>query len=319
MRAQNEWQRYINLTSVDNKPVAALDVIIPAYNAARYLPFALESLLAQDSPDWHAVLVDDGSTDNTPEVVDSYRDRFGSRLTYIRQNNRGLPAARNAAIAASAGEFLALLDADDIWLPSRVSASLEVFRNQPSTGITYSAVTLIDQSGIPFFDFVGDDRDAPGNTVSKIYTSEIHLCCPTVTFRRAAVERVGGFDETLRSTEDRDLWVRIAQHYQVVFIPKILAQYRRSPTSMSANYQRMFEAQMQFIEKHYKTPHCGFIAHRIAVSRAYRRLGEALRARKLRSKALLNSTRACIEWPFSIESLRQACACAVDCFRPRTS
>lgn len=293
-----------------------IDVIIPAYNAAHYLPFALESLLLQDSPDWHAVLVDDGSTDNTPAVVDNYRERLGSKLTYIRQSNRGLPAARNAAIAASHGEFLALLDADDIWLPSRVSEALEAFSRQPSLGLVYSGVTLIDQDGVPFLNFTGDARNAPENTVFKIYTSEIHLPCPTVTFRRAAIDKVGVFDETFRSTEDRDLWLRIAQHYPVAYIPRVLAQYRRSPHSMSMNHARMFEAQMQFIEKHYGTPHCGFIAHRIAVSRAYRRLGEALRERRMRPQALSNSTRACLEWPFSVETLRLTGACLLDFLRP---
>ena len=94
-----------------------VDIIIPAYNAAKYLPAAIESVIAQTFEDWRIVLVDDGSTDNTAEVVAPYIDRLGPKLLYIKQANAGLPAARNAAIRNSSSEFLALLDADDVWLP----------------------------------------------------------------------------------------------------------------------------------------------------------------------------------------------------------
>ena len=94
--------------------MATVDIIVPAFNAAKYLPFALESVYVQTFDDWHVVIVDDGSTDNTAEVVQPFLDRFGPRMTYIKQTNRGLPAARNVAISASTSHFVALLDADDV-------------------------------------------------------------------------------------------------------------------------------------------------------------------------------------------------------------
>src|ERR1700754_2166122 len=118
-----------------------VDVIIPAYNAAKYLPIAIESVVAQTFEDWRILLVDDGSTDNTAEVVAPFLDRLGSKLKYIKQENRGLPAARNTAIRNSTAEFLALLDADDVWLPCRLTESLKAFANRPQVGLSYSLIT----------------------------------------------------------------------------------------------------------------------------------------------------------------------------------
>ena len=125
-----------------------VDVIIPAYNAARFLPASLDSVIAQSFPDWRILLVDDGSTDDTPELVRPYQDRLGLRLRYIRQVNAGLPAARNTAIRHSTAEFLALLDADDIWLPQRLEHTLERFHQQPKAGLVYGFNARIDSQGV---------------------------------------------------------------------------------------------------------------------------------------------------------------------------
>ncbi len=124
-----------------------VDVILPAYNAARYLPTAIESVIAQTFEDWRMVLVDDGSTDNTAEVVAPFLERLGPKLNYIQQPNRGVPAARNAAIRNSSAEFLALLDADDVWLPCRLSESLKCFEGRPQVGLTYGFSRRIDPEG----------------------------------------------------------------------------------------------------------------------------------------------------------------------------
>ncbi len=127
----------------DSPGMSKIDVIIPAYNAARYLPMAIESVVAQTFRDWKIVLVDDGSTDNTLEVVSPFIQQLGPRLQYIKQTNGGLPAARNTAIRNSSAEFLALLDADDVWLPCRLSESLRYFERQ-QVGLTYGLISRID-------------------------------------------------------------------------------------------------------------------------------------------------------------------------------
>lgn len=286
--------------------MSKVDVIIPAYNAARYLPTAIDSVIAQTFDDWRILLVDDGSTDNTADVVAPFVDRLGSKIKYIKQDNRGLPAARNTAIRASTAEFLALLDADDVWLPCRLSESLKALAERPQAGIAYGLVTHIDQEGRLGGTFEGNRRNAEGHIAPYIYMRKVELPCPTVTFRRRCVDEVGMFDETMRATEDRDLWLRIALRYEVAFIPKVVAYYRVSPHSMSADSQRMLKAQMHFIRKHYGSEGCGVRSRQIAWARVYKQQAETLKRRNRPWDALISSLRAVALYPLDMDNPRTA-------------
>lgn len=286
--------------------MATVDVIIPAFNAAKYLPFALESVYAQSFADWHILLIDDGSTDNTSEIVAPFLERFGSKISYIKQSNHGLPAARNAAIRASTAEFLALLDADDVWLHCRLSESLKILAERPQAGLAYGLVTCIDSEGTLGSTFQGNRGRAEGRIASQIYMRKVELPCPTITFRRRCIEEVGLFDETMRATEDRDLWLRIALRYEVAFVPKVLAYYRRSPDSMSANSQRMLEAQLQFIRKHYGSEGCGMRPRQISRARVYKQKAEALKAQNQPRAALRSAFKAVALYPFDLDNIRTA-------------
>ncbi|RSL17545.1 glycosyl transferase family 2 [Edaphobacter aggregans] len=286
--------------------MATVDVIIPSFNAAHYLPAAIESVVSQTFDDWQILLVDDGSTDNTAEVIAPFLERLGSKFKYIKQNNRGLPAARNTAIKASTAEFLALLDADDVWLPCRLSESLKAFAERPQAGLAYGLVTTIDPEGQLGRTFAGNPRYAEGNIAPYIYMRKVELPCPTMTFRRKCVDEVGLFDETMRATEDRDLWLRIALRYEVAFVPKVIAHYRISPGSMSTDPNRMLRAQLQFINKHYGAPGCGILARQISWARAYKQRADALKSQNR-------------PWAALISSLRAVAICPIDMDNPRTA
>jgi glycosyltransferase involved in cell wall biosynthesis len=286
--------------------MATVDIIIPAFNAAKYLPAALESVSSQTFDDWQILLVDDGSTDNTAEVVAPFLDRFGSKIRFIRQSNRGLPAARNVAIQASTAEFLALLDADDVWLPCRLSESLKAFAERPQVGLAYGLVTHIDQEGRLGGTFEGNRRNAEGRIAPYIYMRKVELPCPTVTFRRRCIDEVGIFDETMRATEDRDLWLRIALRYEVAFVPKVIAYYRLSPNSMSADSQRMLKAQLHFIRKHYGSEGCGLRSRQIAWARVYKQQAETFKRRNQPWNALTSSLRAVALYPLDMDNPRTA-------------
>lgn len=298
--------------------MATVDVIIPAFNAARYLPVAIESVAAQTFDDWHIVLVNDGSTDNTAEVVAPFLDRFGAKITLITQENRGLPAARNAAMRASNSEFIALLDADDVWMPCRLSESLKVFAERPKAGLAYGLITLIDPEGRSGKTWKGNLKHPEGRIAPHIYMRKVELPCPTITFRRRCVDEVGYFDETMRSTEDRDLWLRIALHHEVTFVPEVLACYRRSPGSMSTNAPRMLEAQLQFIRKHYGSEGCGLIPRQISLARAYKQQAEALKAQNLPGDALLSALRAISTYPLDFDNSRTAASLLLNWARSLT-
>ncbi len=283
-----------------------VDVIIPAYNAVKYLPAAIESVVAQTFEDWRIVLVDDGSTDNTTEVVAPFIKQLGPKLKYIKQPNSGLPAARNAAIHNSSAEFLALLDADDVWLPFRLTESLMRFENRPRVGLAYGLISRINPDGIVFDTFEGNQQHAEGSIAPYIYMRTVELPCPTITFRRKCVDEVGLFDETMRATEDRDLWLRIALRYEVAFVPRVIAYYRSSPNSMSTDSDRMLKAQLQFIQKHYGANGCGILARQIALARVYKQQAEVFLLRGQLWAALMSSLRALALYPLDMDNARTA-------------
>lgn len=285
-----------------------VDIIIPAYNAAKYLAAALASVEAQTFEDWRILLIDDGSTDNTAEVAAPFMARLGQRFTYIRQENQGLPAARNTAIRNSSAEYMALLDSDDIWLPCRLAESLSYLESHPRVGVSHSSVAFVDETGKILQTFNTPQKHGEGMIAPYIYMRKVQLPCPTVTFRRRCIDTVGLFDETMRATEDRDLWFRIALHFEVGFIPKVLAHYRTSAASMSADPHRMLQAQLRFIGKHYGAPGCGILARRVALSQCYRQHAEALDLRGKHWSALKSASQSLGFYPLELTNLRSAAA-----------
>lgn len=291
--------------------MSKVDVLIPAFNAAHFLPGAIESVLAQTEADWHIVIVDDGSTDNTREVVSAYVDRLGDQLTYLYQENRGLPAARNAGIRVSSAPLIALLDADDLWLPNRLADTLPLFESDPQTGLTYGGVVRFREAGEVLDTFRGNRRNGQGLVAREIFTRQIELPCPTVTFRRSCLDRVGYFDETLRATEDRDLWLRIAQQFHIGFVPKVLARYRVSENSMSADLTRMLSAQQQFIRKHSGEEGCGWVATRVALSRVRKQQAEGYLERSQLALAVRHAIHAAMLAPWEGDNIRTAASVVV--------
>lgn len=280
------------------------DVIIPAYNAAHFLPSALDSVIAQTYTDWRILLVDDGSKDNTPELIAGYKEQLGDKLVYIRQANAGLPAARNAAIRHGASEFIALLDADDIWLPRRLESTLQRFRESPGAGLAYGFVSRIDATGKLLDTFDRRSTHAEGRIARYIYMRSLDLPCPTLTYRRSCLDQVGLFDETLRASEDRDLCIRVAAVSEVVLVQEVIALYRLSAQSMSTDLNRMLTAQRRVISKHYGLSGCGWRARQVALSRMYRQLAEGLSHKGQRGAALVHALRALAMYPFQLQTLR---------------
>ena len=283
-----------------------VDVIIPAYNAAKYLPVAIESVMAQTFEDWRILLVDDGSTDNTAEVVAPFLERLGPKIRYIKQPNSGVSAARNNAIRNATGEFLALLDADDVWLPCRLRESLKSFEGRPQVGVAYGFLSRITPDGTIVDTFAQRQKNGEGRIAPYIYMRRVDMPCSTITVRKRCIDEVGMFDETLAATEDRDLWLRIAFKYEVALVPEVIALYRISSDSLTGNPERMLNAQVRFIEKHYGAPGCGFRERRIALSQIYRQRAEAYGTRREWRTAVECSLRALALYPLDIGNFRTA-------------
>lgn len=209
-----------------------VSVIVPVYNSEKYIAQAVDSVLCQTFHDFELIVVDDGSTDRTAEIL----KRYGERLTYIYQPNSERSAARNTGIRHAKGEYLAFLDADDFWLPQKLERQVQVFDLAPEVGLVYGWAYNVDESGKKVDK--GNDGilrrfDAGTNVFeSLLFENVVGIGgCSTVMIRADSVRQVGAFDESLVYIEDWDLWIRIAAYYPVGLVPEPLVCYRQDSGS----------------------------------------------------------------------------------------
>jgi glycosyltransferase involved in cell wall biosynthesis len=208
-----------------------VSVIVPVYNCERFVREALDSVLAQGVPDLEIVVVDDGSTDATLQVV----EQFGSVVRVLRQRNLGPAAARNRAVRASRGRYLAFLDGDDVWLPGKLQAQLDYLESDDAFAIVFTRFTYWrpDAAGgyPPAAQVAREGHGArPEQPWSGWLYPQILLRTPihiiTTLIRREVYDAVGGFDESLRGGSDYDFWLKATRRYQAFCIPSCGALYR---------------------------------------------------------------------------------------------
>ncbi|MCX8089764.1 MAG: glycosyltransferase [Verrucomicrobiae bacterium] len=231
--------------SVSDGSPPAVSVIIPAYNYAHYLPHAVASVLAQKDVPFELIVVDDGSTDNTPEVARA----LGECIRYIRQPNAGLAAARNTGIRNARHDYLAFLDADDLWRPEFLSRVMATFANlPPQFAVVATRETYVDADARPLPRKCLDDRGDCEITARDLLLKS-QFPADAVVVHRSAFEQCGLFDETLRSSEDRDMWVRIAARRRIYRIADRLALIRRHGGNMSRQADRMKATGRRVLQK----------------------------------------------------------------------
>ena len=206
---------------------------MPAYNARPFIEESIRSVLSQDYANIELIVIDDGSTDGTPEVVQG----FGSRVTILHQTNAGPAAARNRGIAAATGDFIAFLDADDVWLPGKVAAQVQYLQNHPEVGVVFG-LWYCESDGVfsvPAGSIhLGESVELVSQHSGWIYTellleSVIHII--TAMVRRSVIESVGNLDESLRTGEDYDFWLRVSRQFRIDQLNRTLASYRIHATS----------------------------------------------------------------------------------------
>ncbi len=222
-----------------------ISVVIPAYNAMAYLPKTIESLWRQTWADFEAIIVNDGSTDNTAEWVSTIVDK---RVKLVSQENRGLAGARNTGIAHAQGEYIAFLDADDLWEKTKLDKQLACLDSNPRVGLVYTWVALIDAQGKPTGRVF--KSNAEGKIWETLITENIVGCGSVAMVRRECFENCGVFDTNLRSfVEDWDMWLRLAPYYEFAVVAEPLVYYRQHPHSASRNWEAMAESYRLVIEK----------------------------------------------------------------------
>ena len=231
------------LTEPPPQPAQPLvSVVVVCYNQAHYLAEAIRSAIAQDYQDMEVLVVDDGSTDETPEVARAF-----PQVRYIRQDNRGLPAARNTGLRQSTGEYLLFLDADDRLLPNAVQAGIACFGSDPNIAFVFGEHRK----------FYSDGSPAPTEAVDRIERDHYwHLLQgnmigmhAAVLYSRAALEAVDGFDEGLKACEDYELYLRIARRWRLRQHQEVVAEYRLHDTNMSRDPELMLRSVLAVLRR----------------------------------------------------------------------
>ena len=231
-----------------------VSVVIVNHNYGRYLGECIDSVLAQTYSRIETIVVDDGSTDNSLEVLRSY----SNRLTVVSQNNKGPSAARNAGIARSTGKWIAFLDSDDLWLPEKIREQSEYFHDE-SVSLILCGLEYIDESRIVLG--YSDPTFAKDPLRQLVTFSNPPIGGSTAAVRADCLRRLGNFDETLMCAEDLDLWIRVAAEYEVRTVPRALVKYRRHPASLSRNVRMLEGNNSRVLNKVFSNPMCARVHH----------------------------------------------------------
>ena len=251
-----------------------VSVVIPTYNYGQYIVGAVESVLNQTFRDMEVIVVDDGSADNTRELM----AEFGDKIRYIYQPNRGLPAARNTGIRAGRGEYVAILDSDDLWLPQKLSVQVPLLDSRPEVGLVYTDAFVFDgETQVT----IGTHRDACPHPAGRIVAQLLFMCVmltPTPLIRRSVLDKVGLFaeDKAIKGCEDWDLWIRIAKVYDIDYIDQPLAKYRLHSSNMSRDPELMKLSSLNVLWKAFADPALAKELKRLrrrAFSRIYKEYG----------------------------------------------
>ena len=231
-----------------------VDVVIPAFNAARYIDQTLDSIALQGSLVHSIIVVNDGSTDQTALKVEAFTKQHPHlTVKLINQANAGLANARNTGIENVTAPYIALLDADDIWLRGKLERQLEVFTDSPDhrLGVVYTGYELIDENSL----LISNDKgiikpQARGDVRSKLLTGNfISGSGSSVLIQSKVFKEVGLFDEGLRASEDWDMWLRIAQQFHFDFVDTPLVQIRVHQSNMQKDFSRMLASELAMLNK----------------------------------------------------------------------
>ena len=224
-----------------------VSVIIPTYKRAHLVSQAIESALAQTYTDYEIIVVNDGSPDNTKEVLLD----FGDKITAIHQENKGVAAARNAGITVATGRYIAFLDDDDMWLPNKLEKQIACLESNPNIGLVYSDMFCFDENGT-FPDTWSQVNPTPVVQELWILFVRNFIPIPSVVVRRECLDAVGEFDSTTVPCEDYDMWLRIIEKFPVHFLNEPLVRYRRSPDSQQKNEERQLVSWLRVKEKTFR-------------------------------------------------------------------
>jgi glycosyltransferase involved in cell wall biosynthesis len=222
---------------------------MPALNRVRYIAAAIDSVLAQTFTNWELLVVDDGSSDETPAIAGGYAAR-DARIHLIRQPNQGVTAARNSALRRARGRYVAFLDSDDLWLPEKLARQVASFEAHPDAAFIYTGYVLMNEDGTPRRE-VRPDRRWQGDIHRRLWLEDNEILGPTVMVATAMLSRVGLFDEALKGAENLDLRLKLSKLGPVFFVDDVLYRYRKHPDTLTSQSELMDTQHLRLIDAHF--------------------------------------------------------------------
>jgi glycosyltransferase involved in cell wall biosynthesis len=236
--------------------MAKVSVIIPVYNGAATIGRALASAFAQTFTDFEIVVTDDGSTDDTPATLAGY----GDRIRVIRQRNRGLAGARNAAVLASSGEYLAFLDDDDEWMPEMLARCVSLLDEDPNCVLAYAGAVRVDMTGAPMPNQEGQTNGVDSPTMAQMLERPWNVVPSQVMVRRTVYERCGGYDERPTNCEDCHFLLMAREHGHFRGVREALVRKATRPLYPKAlNRDPGCELFVRIVRERYGASAAGFI------------------------------------------------------------
>lgn len=219
-----------------------VSVIIPTYNSASYLREAVESVLSQTYRDFEILVIDDGSTDETPEIV----KRYGRQVRYLHQSNSGVAVARNRGISESQGQYVAFLDSDDTWFPRKLECQMEALTRARLARASSTAYLVTRSDLTPIAE---RQNHRHGAALEDLLLRGTIVFISTVVCEKSLLDLTGGFDPTLSQCADWDMWIRLAGHTEFVAVDEPLVNYRQHENNMSRNAQLLERDSLCVLEK----------------------------------------------------------------------
>ncbi|MEL1135724.1 glycosyltransferase [Desulfitobacterium sp. THU1] len=205
-----------------------VSVVIPTYNHARYVPWAVESVLRQNYPNLEIIVINDGSTDDTAQRLQAYENR----IQVINKSNGGTANALNHGLQRATGDYICWLSADDMFLKEKLIKQVQLMEDNPEVGFCYTSFIVIDENGLNKYTVTSDFHPTRQEMVVNLHRG-CFINGSSVMMRSSALERVGPFDEGLPQAHDYELWFRFLRHFPSGFIREPLISYRWHGENMS--------------------------------------------------------------------------------------
>ncbi len=224
--------------------MSLISIIIPVYNGEKTIRETIYSVLNQTYKNLEIIIINDGSTDSTLEVISSIPN---SNIKVFSYPNTGVSTSRNRGIALAKGEYISFIDADDLWIPDKLEAQFNALQENPQAAVAYSWTDWINESGEVIYG--GGHHQISGDVYAHLFLGDFIEGGSNVLIRKSALDKVGIFDETVNFSEDWEMWLRLAAQYQFVVVPRTQILYRISHQSASCNVLQMEKSSLQVIDK----------------------------------------------------------------------